>query len=430
MNFGDYTISNGHLHISGADTVALAKEYGTPLYIVSEDEVRKNCRELKRVFEKYYASNGMITFASKALCIKEMCRIIQSEDMGLDTVSGGELFTAKEAGFPMSRIHYHGNNKTDEEIRFGVDMKVGKFIIDNLDEAKYLNDYAKEKGVVQDALIRVTPGVDAHTHDFIKTGQIDSKFGFAIETGAADEAVDVISGYENICVKGFHCHIGSQIFESEPFVETARIMLDFILRTEKRLGTSYGTLVLGGGFGIRYVEEDTPLTYEELLAPVLTYIRSECEKIGRPLIRLGFEPGRCIVGSAGMTLYTVGSVKTIPGIRTYVSVDGGMSDNPRYILYGAEYTFTVANRADQKKDFNVTVCGKCCESGDMLGENVPLGEVKRGDLLAVMTTGAYNYSMASNYNRVPKPPVVFVSKGESRIAVKRETFADVCSKDI
>ncbi len=428
--FGDYKIENGHLCISGADTVALAKKYGTPLYVMSEDVVRASCRELKGALDKYYDSCGMITYASKAMCIKEMCRIVTSEGLGLDCVSGGELFTAKEAGVDMKKVHYHGNNKTDEEIKYGLASGVGKFVVDSKEELVKLNDYAKEKGIIQKILIRVTPGVDAHTHDFIKTGQIDSKFGFAIETGAAEEITFFASELENIELCGFHCHIGSQIFEKEPFVETAEIMLDFINNMEEKLKTSYTNLVLGGGFGIKYTDDDNPLPYDEILKPVLCYIKERRIKEGKGLIRLGFEPGRSIAGPAGVTLYTVGSVKDIPGIRTYVSVDGGMADNPRYILYQAKYEFLIANRAEQSKDKNVTVCGKCCESGDMLGENVPLGDVSEGDILAVKATGAYNYSMASNYNRIPRPPVVFVSKGEDRLAVKRETYEDLLRLDL
>ncbi len=428
--FGDYEINNGHLYISGADTVSLAKKYGTPLYVMSEDVVRASCRELKGALDKYYDSCGMITYASKAMCIKEMCRIVNSEGLGIDCVSGGELYTAKEAGVPMNKIHYHGNNKTDEEIKFGLEMGVGKFIVDSKEELVKIDAFAKEKGLIQKILIRVTPGVDAHTHDFIKTGQIDSKFGFAIETGAAEEITLFASKLENVFLSGFHCHIGSQIFEKEPFVETAEIMLDFINNLEEKLGTTFTNLVLGGGFGIKYTEDDNPLEFEEILKPVLCYVKERRIKEGKDLIRLGFEPGRSIAGPAGLTLYTVGSVKDIPGIRTYVSVDGGMGDNPRYILYQAKYEFLIAGRADQIKDKKVTVCGKCCESGDMLGENVPLGEVAEGDILAVKATGAYNYSMASNYNRIPRPPVVFVANGEDRLVVRRESYEDLLRLDI
>lgn len=430
MKLGDYSIVDGHLHISGADTVSLAKKYGTPLYVISENVVRANCRALKGAIDRYYDGYGTITYASKALCIKEICRIVHDEGLGLDAVSGGELYTAKTAGFPMEMIHYHGNNKTDEEIRFGIESGVGFFIIDNEEEALKVNAAAREHGIVQNVLIRLTPGIDAHTHDFIKTGQIDSKFGCAIETGAADHIVDVTSSLSNIAVKGFHCHIGSQIFETEPFCEAARVMLDFINKTEERLHTQYTDLVLGGGFGIPYTEKDDALQLEEAIAPVLTYVKQRRMSEGKPLIHLGFEPGRSIVGSAGVTLYKVGSVKTIPGVRTYVSVDGGMGDNPRYILYGADYHFVVANRAEEAQTSKVTICGKCCESGDMLGEHVPLGEVHSGDILAVMATGAYNYSMASNYNRIPRPPVVFVKDGQDRIAVRRETYADITALDV
>lgn len=423
-------IKNGQLYIGSLTASSLAEKYGTPLYIMDEDAVRDNMRALKSAIDKYYDSEGMITYASKALCIKEMCKIANEEGLGLDCVSGGELYTAYASGFPMEKIHYHGNNKTDEEIKLGISYRVGKFIVDNTDELIKLNEYAKEADIIQDILLRITPGVEAHTHDFIKTGQIDSKFGCAIKTGAADEITKKALELENINLCGFHCHIGSQIFEKEPFVEAAKVMLDFTGDMEKKHGTEFSELVLGGGFGIKYTDEDNPLSYDEILKPVLTYVKERRKKEKRPLIRLGFEPGRAIVGPAGVTLYKVGGVKEIPGVRTYVSVDGGMGDNPRYILYGAKYSFLIADRCDQPKDKEVTVCGKCCESGDMLGENVPIGNVKSGDILAVLATGAYNYSMASNYNRVPRPPIVFVRGGESRICVRRETYEDILRYDV
>lgn len=424
------SIHDGRLTIGGKDAKKLAEEYGTPLYVMDEETVRKSCRELKGAIDKYYDLEGLITYASKALCIKEMCRIVNEEGLGLDTVSGGELFTAKAAGFPMEKIHYHGNNKTDDEIKLGIEYKVGRFIVDSKEELYKVDSFARDKGIVQDILLRITPGVEAHTHDFIKTGQIDSKFGAAIKTGAADEMIKAAVSLGNVNLKGLHCHIGSQIFESEPFIEAASVMLDFINDAEKKYSVTCSELVLGGGFGIKYTEKDNPLSYEEALKPVLLYVKERRIKEGKKLIHLGFEPGRAVAGPAGVTLYTVGSVKNIPNIRTYVSVDGGMGDNPRYILYGAEYTFMIADRACDKAIGNVTVCGKCCESGDMLGENIPMCDVKSGDILAVTATGAYNYSMASNYNRIPRPPVIFVNNGEARIAVKRETYEDVCRCDV
>ncbi len=425
--FSDYEIIDGHLYISGVDTVNLAKKYGTPLYVMSEDVVRANCRELKGALDKYYDSYGMITYASKAFCIKEMCRIVNSEGLGVDAVSGGELYTAKEAGVPMEKIHYHGNNKTSDEIKMGIDLGVGKFIVDSKEELIKIDSYAKETGKKQRVLLRITPGIDAHTHDFIKTGQIDSKFGFPIETGAAHEILDLALTLKNIELSGFHCHIGSQIFETEPFVEAAEVMLDFINAAEDKYNITFKDLVLGGGFGIVYTKEDNPLPLDKVLKPVLTYVKERRIKEGKKLIFLGFEPGRSIAGPAGMTLYTVGSVKDIKDVRTYVSVDGGMSDNPRYALYQAKYDFVLPEKADKLKEKIVTVCGKCCESGDVLGENVPIGPVESGDILGVLATGAYNYSMASNYNRIPRPPVVFVKKGEDRLVVKRESYEDLVS---
>lgn len=424
------SVKNGHLYIGSVTASYLAEKYGTPLYVMDEEVVRENARALKGAIDKYYDSNGTITYASKALCIKEMCKIADSEGLGLDCVSGGELYTAKSAGFPMEKIHYHGNNKTDEEIRHGVMYRVGKFIVDNPEELIRLNECAKEAGIRQKILLRITPGVEAHTHEFIKTGQIDSKFGSAIATGAADSITAEALKLCNVELCGFHCHIGSQIFQPEPFVEAAKVMLDFINEQEKKHKREFSELVLGGGFGIRYTEEDNPLSYDEILKPVLTYVKDRREKEKKALIHLGFEPGRAIAGPAGVTLYKVGGVKEIPGIRTYVSVDGGMGDNPRYILYGAKYTFLIEGRCGQPKDKKVTVCGKCCESGDMLGEDIALGEVKSGDILAVLATGAYNYSMASNYNRVPRAPIVFVRGEESRVALRRETYEDMLRYDV
>ncbi len=428
--FSDYKINNGHLYISGVDVVELARKYKTPLYVMSENVVRANCRELKGALDKYYDSFGMITYASKAFCIKEMCKIVNSEGLGVDAVSGGELYTAKEAGVPMEKIHYHGNNKTVDEIKMGVESGVGKFIVDSKEELIKIDSFAGDMGKKQRVLLRLTPGVDAHTHDFIKTGQIDSKFGFPIETGAADEILEFALTLKNIELTGFHCHIGSQIFETEPFVEAASIMLDFINDAEDKYGIEFKDLVLGGGFGIIYTQEDNPLPLSEVLKPVLTYIKERRIKEGKKLIFLGFEPGRSIAGPAGMTLYTVGSVKEIKGIRTYVSVDGGMSDNPRFALYQAKYEFVLPEKAELPKEKIVTVCGKCCESGDVLGENVPIGPVESGDILGVLATGAYNYSMASNYNRIPRPAIVFVKDGKDRLVVKRESYEDLLSLEL
>ncbi|MDP4133528.1 MAG: diaminopimelate decarboxylase [Bacillota bacterium] len=429
MTLENFETKRGHLFISGVDTCALAEKYGTPLYVMSEDIIRKNCKSLKETFEKYYDSKGLITYASKAFCCKEMCRIIADEGLGLDVVSGGELYTAHEAGFPMGKINFHGNNKTDEEIELGIQLGVGRFVIDNISELRRVNDAAKKHNVIQNVLIRITPGVEAHTHEFIKTGQIDSKFGAAIQTGAADEICDYAMTLSNISLEGFHCHIGSQIFEANPFIETAEIMLKFIKDTEKRLNTEFSELVLGGGFGIKYVDSDEPLEPGEILKDVLIYIKDKLLGENKKLIKLGFEPGRSIAGPAGITLYKVGSVKEIPGIRTYVSVDGGMTDNPRYILYGAEYRALIASKADDKKDKLVTIAGKCCESGDIVAKDVYLGDVKEGDILSVFATGAYNYSMASNYNRIPKPAVVMVKNGSSRVIIERESFKDMCRRD-
>ncbi|MCR5599156.1 MAG: diaminopimelate decarboxylase [Ruminococcus sp.] len=420
----------GHLTIGGVDTVELASQYGTPLYVMDEQMIRNTLRRFHDSMKKYYNGKGEVHYASKAFSCMEMCRIVASEGDGLDAVSIGELYTAYKAGFPMEKVGFHGNNKTDEEIRFALEKGVGHIIVDNISELRRLESIAAELNVQPNIMFRIKPGIDAHTHDFVKTGQIDSKFGFALETGEAFEAVKEAVNCKNVKLYGLHCHIGSQIFDIEPFEEAARVMLAFIAKIKNELGYEIDGLNLGGGFGIKYLEDHDPAPFEVYLERVSGVVRTECDRLGVKLPTMFIEPGRSIAAPAGITLYTVGARKEIPNIRTYVSVDGGMADSPRYILYGSEYEAIVANKANEERSEKVTIAGKCCESGDLIGENMPLQHAESGDIIAVCATGAYNYSMSSNYNRLQKPAVVFVNNGESRIAVKRESLDDVIRNDI
>ncbi len=421
---------SGNLTIGGVDTTALAGQYGTPLYVFDEEKIRENCRRFKESIDRFYGGKGMVCYASKAFSCMEMCRIVNDEGLGLDVVSGGELYTAIKAGFDVSKIGYHGNNKTDDELRYAVSADVGHIIVDNFSELEHLERIAGELGKKPHIMFRIKPGIDAHTHSFVKTGQIDSKFGFALETGEAFEAVKEAVQCKNLDFMGVHCHIGSQIFDIEPFEEAARVMLDFIAKIKNELNHEVRELNLGGGFGIKYLNEHDPAPFETYMERVSEIVKSRSEELGIKMPAILIEPGRSIAAPAGITLYTVGARKEIPGIRTYVSVDGGMCDNPRYILYQSEYEAVVANKAGQKRDERVTIAGKCCESGDLIGENMSLQHAESGDIIAVLATGAYNYSMASNYNRIPRPAVVFVKDGESRIAVNRETFEDIVRNDV
>ncbi|MEE1137989.1 MAG: diaminopimelate decarboxylase [Acutalibacteraceae bacterium] len=422
--------SAGHLTIGGCDTVKLAEEFGTPVYVFDENEIRKNLRTFRDSMNEYYGGNGLAVYASKAFNCKEMCRICAQEGTGIDVVSGGELYTALSVGFPAENIVFHGNNKTYSELCTAVENGVGRIVVDNIDELETLSRIAAEKGKTAGIMFRIKPGIDAHTHDFIKTGQIDSKFGFALETGEAMEAVKKALSTPNVKLRGLHCHIGSQIFDIDPFELAAKVMLELFKAVKDETGVELEELNLGGGFGIKYLESECPRPYGEYMKNVSAVVREYCNKLGLKMPFVIIEPGRSVVGAAGLTLYTVGCVKNIPDIRTYVSVDGGMADNPRYALYRADYEIVCANKANEDRSEIVTVAGKCCESGDLIQENTKLQKVESGDILAVLSTGAYNYSMASNYNRIPRPPVVMVKDGEARIVVKRETYEQVSANDI
>ncbi len=420
----------GHLCIGGADTVTLAKTHGTPLYVMDENMIRENCRGYERVISEEYGGRGLICYASKALSCKELYRIVHAEGLGCDVVSGGELYTALQAGMPAEKIVLHGNSKTNSELQMAVSHDVGRIVCDNLPELKRLDQIAGAAGKTVSVMLRIKPGIDAHTHDFVKTGQIDSKFGFALETGEAMQAVKAASLYPNLRLVGLHCHIGSQILDTEPFAEAARVMVRLMDQVRSELNITLPELNLGGGPGIRYTEEDDPKQFGEIVRAILSALKGICTELDFPAPFVLFEPGRSIVGGAGLTLYTVMAKKVIPNIRSYVLVDGGMCDNPRYALYHSEYEAMIANKADQPRSERVTIGGKCCESGDLIGEDMPLQSAEEDDILAVLATGAYNYSMASNYNRNPRAEIVMVRDGEARTVVKRETYADIVKNDL
>lgn len=424
------TNEKGHLAVAGIDTVDLAKEYGTPLYIMDEDLIRKNCDMYKSSIEKYYDGKGLVCYASKAFSCKQIYRIAKEQGIGVDIVSMGELYTAMSTDFDADKICYHGNNKTKAELEYALECGVDRIVVDSFYELDILDEIAGKMGKSVGVLLRLSPGIDAHTHDFVKTGQIDSKFGFAIELGTAMEAVEIAISKKNINLRGIHCHIGSQIFDLVPFEHAANVMLQFISDVKKNTGYEIKELNLGGGFGIKYTNNDDPVEYDKYMEKVSVVIKNTCKKLDIALPFIIIEPGRSIVGPAGVTLYEVGNVKEIPNIRTYVSVDGGMTDNIRYALYGSEYDFIVANKANEEKTKNVTIAGRCCESGDLLGKDVKLQNCEVGDFLATLATGAYNYSMASNYNRTMKPPVVMLYKGKSYVAVKRENLEDIIRNDV
>ncbi len=418
----------GHLEIGGCDTTQLAKQYGTPLYVYDEASIREKCRAFHRAFQESGFSY-QVAYASKAFLCMEMCRVAREENMSLDVVSGGELYTALQAGFPASRIHFHGNNKTEEEIIMALQADIGCFVVDNFFEMEILHDLAQQYGKIVNILIRVTPGVEAHTHEYITTGQDDSKFGFGVSTGQAMQAIQIALEKSNYNVLGIHSHIGSQIFETAGFVRAIEVLHNFLEEIREQTGYVVTVLNVGGGFGIRYTEADTPLTLETYVHAVTEAVRDQFTRNNYPLPEIWIEPGRSIVGDAGTTIYTVGAVKDIPGIRKYVSVDGGMTDNLRPALYGARYEAMLANRGKEEAEEVVSIAGKCCESGDMLIWDIKLPQVASADLLAISCTGAYGYSMANNYNRIRRPAVVFAKGGTSQVVVERETYENIIGND-
>ena len=423
--------SAGHLLFGGRDTVELIQKYGSPLYVMDEERIRHNARVYVDAMNKHFGGGSHPLFASKAASFKQIYRIIGEEGMGTDVVSSGEIYTAKAAGFDLSLAYFHGNNKTDFDIDYAMENGVGCIVADNMEEIDAIDRIAASRGIKQKILLRLTPGIDPHTYEAVATGKVDSKFGSAIETGAAEELTKYALSKAHIDLFGFHCHVGSQVFDSEVYLAASDIMLSFVAKMHKDYGFVTRELNLGGGYGVRYTEADPVINIAENIALVAEVLKKTAARLGISLPCILMEPGRSIVADAGLTLYTVGSVKEIKGYKNYVSVDGGMPDNPRYALYGSAYTLEIANKMDEPKDFFCSVVGRCCECGDILQENVKLtSSVTRGDILAVLTTGAYNYSMASNYNRIPRLPIIMVTKDSSYVAVKRETFEDLVRNEI
>lgn len=424
---------NGHLEIGGLDTVKIAETFGTPLYVFDEEHIRNMMRIYSDTIASDYGGNGLVLYASKAFSCMAMYKIADSEGIGVDVVSGGEFYTALKAGFPAEKVYMHGNNKLLSELTFAIDNKIGNIVIDSYAEADIIDGLAKERGIVQDVLLRINPGVEAHTHAFVQTARTDSKFGFSISDDATKKFIDYILDKHNLNLKGFHCHIGSQIFEKQSFVLAAEKVMDFIAHIKASTGFEADTLNMGGGFGVWYSSGDPEFGTEDytcFLKAMIGAIKSKAHEHGLRLPYLLIEPGRSIVGEAGITLYKVGAIKEIPGIRKYVAIDGGMFENPRYALYQSKYSALIANRANEPCTEKVTIAGKCCESGDLIAVDIPLPEAHTGDILAVLTTGAYNYSMASNYNRNLIPPALLVKDGEADHIVKPQTYEDLVRNDL
>jgi diaminopimelate decarboxylase len=424
---------NGHLEIGGCDTVALAKEFGTPLYVFDEAYIRAMMRVYRQTFEKEYDGNGLVLYASKAFSCQAMYRIAAQEKIGVDVVSGGELYTALSANFPADKIFLHGNNKLDYELEEAVQNGVGVIVVDSYYEADRLDKIAAKYNKKQTVILRINPGVEAHTHAYVQTARTDSKFGFSIADGTAQKITEYVLAKKNLQLKGYHCHIGSQIFEKQSFVLAAEKVMNFIADMKDKLHFEASMLNIGGGFGVWYTDEDPKLKltdYADYLTALLTCIKQKSAEhnLNRPYVVI--EPGRSIVGEAGITLYTAGAIKDIPGIKKYVAIDGGMFDNPRYALYQSKYTVLLANRANEEATEKVTIAGKCCESGDIIAVDVPLPQTKSGDIVAVLTTGAYNYSMASNYNRNFIPQAILVNNGKARTIIKKQTYQDLVRNDV
>ncbi len=419
-----------HLCFGGADTVELANKYKTPLYLLDEERVREKCRTFAQAFKKYFKEGSMALVASKALSLKAVYKIAQEEGLGADSVSGGEIYAAKESGFELKNMVFHGNAKSREELSYAIDENIGYIAVDNLTELERISKIAGEKGKVQNIILRLTPGIDPHTFDAVNTGKVDSKFGFPIETGAAEEAVVKSLEAKNVKLCGYHCHIGSQIFDYTPFKDAADIMLEFIKDMKDKTGYEAEVLNLGGGFGVRYLESDPDIDIEETIKKTADFIENKVKELNINYPTIFMEPGRSIVADAGMTLYTVENVKIIPDYKNFVSIDGGMSDNPRFALYQSPYTVYLASRANDKADFKCTVAGKCCESGDLIQEDVLLPKPEADEILAVSVTGAYNYSMSSIYNYNLRPPVVAINKGKDRLIVKRQSLESIMENQL
>ena len=424
--------TNGHLELGGADCVELAKQFGTPVYLYDEAYIRRMMGVYRDTLQKEYGENAMVLYASKAFSCQAIYRIAAEENIGIDVVSGGELYTALQAGFPAERIYMHGNNKLDYEIEEALEAQIGCIVADAYSEIDKIETAAAKRNMVQTVLLRINPGVEAHTHAFVQTATTDSKFGFSIADGSAEQITAYALQKKHIRLVGYHCHIGSQIFEKQSFVLAVEKCIRFMAEMKDKLAFEADTLNLGGGFGIWYTDEDKKLSaenYAEYLQSSIAAVKEYAQKYALKLPYILVEPGRSIVGEAGITLYTVGAIKDIPGVKKYVAIDGGMFENPRYALYQSKYTPILANRANEEPAEIVSIAGKCCESGDIIAVNVALPEVKSGDVLAVLSTGAYNYSMAMNYNRNKIPPCVLVKDGKGEYIVRPQTYADIVRND-
>ena len=428
---GTMEIKDNVLHIGGVNTLNLVKKYKTPLYVFDEELIRSKCREYIKSF-KVKENGNKVAYAGKAFLTKYMCKLVCEEGLCLDVVSGGELYTAYKAGMPMENILFHGNNKTVDEVKLGIELGVGRFVVDNFYELDLIEKFCLENNKTQKIYFRVTPGIDAHTHKYIRTGQIDSKFGFALINGDFYKAVEKVKQYKNIELVGIHAHIGSQIFEIKPFLDEVEIMLKLLKEVNENNDDINLTEVdLGGGIGVYYTEEDKPKTISEFCEAIINKADEVCEELNIKRPTLLIEPGRSLVANAGSTIYTVGSIKEIKNVRTYVSVDGGMTDNIRPSLYQADYECGIVNKINKTgHNHKVTIAGKCCESGDILISDTEIGDINSGDILITTTTGAYGYSMASNYNKIPKNPVVFVQNGEDKLACKRQSYEDLLALEV
>jgi len=416
--------SAGHLEVAGCDLMELAAEYGTPLIVYDEDQIRERFREYKRAFSAR-TDDFDIIYASKAFTCIAMCQLIGQEDISLDVASGGELYTALEAWFPPENIYLHGNANSRDELERAVRNEVGHVVVDSLDELAALDEVAQVQGKLQNILLRITPGIEAHTHDFIQTGKLESKFGLCLEEGVADGAVGAAMSAANLVLTGLHCHIGSQIFGLEPYRKAIAVMADFASVCAEKHGFTCQLLDVGGGLGVGYTSGDDPASIDELAEIIVSSVVDEFGRVGLPVPRIAVEPGRSIVANAGLTAYTIETVKTIPGVKTYVAVSGGMSDNLRPMLYGAQYEALIADRPEAEPTITVAVAGKHCESGDIIIKETGLPDPRPGDLLITPCTGAYGYSMASNYNGQARPAVVFVKNGQARVIIRRESYEDL-----
>lgn len=424
----DLKENKSHYIFSGCDTVKLAQEYGTPLYVISEDIIKERCKEIREAFLDKY-TNTRVAYASKAFLTLAMCKIVEREGLGLDVVSGGELYTAIRADFPMEKVFFHGNNKSRTELQLAVEHNVGRIVVDNLYELEMLEAIAKEQQKKVKVLFRVSPGIKGDTHEYIITGQKDSKFGMPLELQEIQDLVKQVMASENIVLTGFHFHLGSQLFENDIYIGAIHVMIQLAQQLKEKLGFVLTELNTGGGFAIRYIDEDEPKPLHYFTDAIMDTVKKQCERYNLDMPTVIIEPGRWIIGEAGITLYTIGSIKEIPGIRTYAGIDGGMPDNPRPSLYRAEYNAVVANKANQEPSMTVTIAGKCCESGDILIRDLKTPELEAGDILAVFSTGAYNFSMASNYNRLPRPAVVLLKGGKSEVIVERESYEHLLERE-